>query len=72
MEALIVLIAKQVSIDKEAARFYYLVMWAYTHGMSSMIATCFYEWDEQLASRALADVYEGLKHRYKNGGVRND
>jgi hypothetical protein len=37
-----------------------------------MIATGFYEWDEPLASRALTDVYEGLKHRYKNGGVRND
>ena len=47
-------------------------MWAYTHGIASMIATGFYEWDEPLASRALTDVYEGLKHRYKNGGVRND
>lgn len=37
-----------------------------------MIATGFYEWDEPLASRALTDVYEGLKHRYKNEGVRND
>lgn len=72
MEALIGLIAKQVNIDKEAARFFYLEMWAYTHGIASMIATGFYEWDEQLASRALTDVYEGLKHRYKNGGVRND
>ena len=65
-------IAKQVNIDKEAARFFYLEMWAYTHGTASMIATGFYEWDEPLASRALTDVYEGLKHRYKNGGVRND
>ena len=72
MEALIGLIAKQVNIDKEAARFFYLEMWAYTHGIASMIATGFYEWDESLASRALTDVYEGLKHRYKNGGVRND
>ena len=72
MEALIGLSAKQVNIDKEAARFFYLEMWAYTHGIASMIATGFYEWDEQLASRALTDVYEGLKHRYKNGGVRND
>ncbi len=72
MEALIGLIAKQINIDKEAARFFYLEMWAYTHGIASMIATGFYEWDEQLASRALTDVYEGLKHRYENGGVRND
>ena len=72
MEALIGLIAKQINIDKEAARFFYLEMWAYTHGIASMIATGFYEWDEPLASRALTDVYEGLKQRYENGGVRND
>ena len=72
MEALIGLIAKQINIDKEAARFFYLEMWAYTHGIASMIATGFYEWDETLASRALTDVYEGLKHRYENGGIRND
>ena len=69
MEALIELIAKQVNIGKEAARFFYLEMWAFTHGIASMIATGFYEWDEPLASRALTDVYEGLKQRYENGGV---
>ena len=72
MDALIGLIAKQVGIDKEAAGVFYLEMWAYTHGIASMIATGFYEWDENLASRALTDVYEGLKYRYKNGGGGND
>ena len=72
MDALIGLIAKQVNIDWEAAKMFYLEMWAYTHGIASMIATGFYDWDEPLASRALTDVYEGLKHRYENGGARND
>ena len=69
METLIGLIAKQVNIDREAARIFYLEMWAYTHGIASMIATGFYDWDEPLASRALTDVYEGLKHRYESGGA---
>lgn len=72
MNALIEMIAKQVHIDKEAAKTFYLEMWAYTHGIASMIATGFYDWNEPLASRALTDVYEGLKHRYENGGVGND
>ena len=72
MDALIGLIAKHVNIDKEAAKIFYLEMWAYTHGIASMIATGFYDWDESLTSRALTDVYEGLKHRYENGGVCND
>ena len=66
MDALIELIAKQVGIDKEEAKLFYLEMWAYTHGIASMIATGFYEWDEPLASRALTDVYEGLKQQYNN------
>ena len=72
MDELIGLIAKQVGIDRETAKIFYLEMWAYTHGIASMIATGFYDWDEALASRALTDVYEGLKHRYENGGVCND
>lgn len=72
MDALIGLICKQVSIDKDTAKLFYLEMWAYTHGIASMIATGFYDWDEALASRALTDVYEGLKQRYENGGARND
>ena len=69
MDALIELISKQVNIDKEAAKIFYLEMWAYTHGIASMIATGFYDWDEPLAGRALTDVYEGLKQRYENGGI---
>ena len=72
MGALIGLIAKQVGIDKKAAEIFYLEMWAYTHGIASMVATGFYDWDETLASRALTEVYEGLKHRYENGGACND
>lgn len=69
MDALIELISKQVNTDKEAAKMFYLEMWAYTHGIASMIATGFYDWDEPLVSRALTDVYEGLKHRYENGEI---
>lgn len=69
MDALIELISKQVNIDKETAKIFYLEMWAYTHGIASMIATGFYDWNEPLAGRALTDVYEGLKQRYENGGI---
>lgn len=72
MDALIGLIAKQVGIDKETAKIFYLEMWAYTHGIAVMIATNYLDWDEEFISRALTDAYEGLKYRYKNGGVCND
>lgn len=67
MDALVGLICKQVGIEREEARLFYLEMWAYTHGIASMVATGFYDWDEALASRALTDVYEGLKCRFCGG-----
>lgn len=67
MDALVGLICKQVGIEREEARLFYLEMWAYTHGIASMVATGFYDWDEALASRALTDVYEGLKSRFHVG-----
>lgn len=70
MDALIGLIGKQVGIDREAAGLFYREMWAYTHGIAAMIATGYADWDEALAARALTDVYEGLRWRYRNGGDR--
>ena len=70
MDALIGLINKQVNIDKEEARLFYLEMWAFTHGIASMIATNYLDFDESFVSQALTDGYEGLKCRYKNGDAR--
>ena len=58
------LIVNQVGIDRNSATTFYLEMWAYTHGIATMIATDYLTWDEELSSRALTDVYEGLKSRY--------
>ena len=69
MNALIGLIGKQVHIGREEAKLFYLEMWAFTHGIASMIATNYLDWDEAFISRALTDGYEGLKHRYENGGT---
>ena len=70
MDALIGLIGRQIGIDREAAGLFYREMWAYTHGIAAMIATGYADWDETLAARALTDVYEGLRWRYRNGGDR--
>ena len=70
MDALIGLISKQVNIVKEEAKIFYLEMWAFTHGIASMIATNYLDFDESFVSQALTDGYEGLKCRYKNGDAR--
>lgn len=65
-DMLVEIICKQVNISKEEALFFWLEMWAYVHGIASMIATDYLDWNEELASRALTDVYIGLKYRYEN------
>lgn len=58
------LIEKQTGMDRSSATTVCLEMWAYTHGIAALIATDYLSWDEELSSRALTDVYEGLKNRY--------
>lgn len=59
------LICKQVNITKEQAMLFQLEMWAYVHGIAVMIATNFYDWDEELCSQTLTDMYQGLKLKYE-------
>lgn len=65
---LINLVGKQVGVGTDAAKLFYLEMWTYTHGIASMIATNYLDWDEELSSKAMTDVYEGLKLRYARKG----
>ncbi len=65
-ELLVELICKQVAITKEQAGLFYLEMWAYVHGIATMIATGYYDWSEELTSRTLTDMYQGLKYKYEN------
>lgn len=64
------LIEKQTDIDRASATTFCLEMWAYTHGIAALIATDYLSWDEELSSRALTDVYEGLKN--KHGGATDE
>lgn len=65
-EAFAELICQQVNITRERAMLFYLEMWAYVHGIATMIATGFYDWSEELCSQTLTDMYRGLKYKYEN------
>ena len=47
------------------AKLFHLEMWAYVHGIASMIATGFFDMDWDLISRMLTDSYQGLKKQYE-------
>lgn len=65
-DMLIELISNQVNISKEEASNFWLEMWAYVHGIATMIATGYLDWNDELVSRSLTDAYLGLKYRYEN------
>jgi len=56
--------------DEDTAKLFHLEMWAFVHGIASMIATGYLELDTELVSRMLTDSYQGLKLKY--GEAQND
>lgn len=61
---MIELICRQTGVDEETAYLFHLEMWVFVHGVASMIATGFLEWDEETVSKMLTDVYQGLVSRF--------
>ncbi len=70
--SLLDLICKQVGIDCAKAETFFLEMWVYVHGIATMIATDYLDWDEESTARSLTDVYTGLKTVYSQGGHEDD
>lgn len=62
---LIDLISKNTGIGPGSAYIFHLEMWMYVHGIASMIATSYLDWDMDFVSEALSDAYLGLCRRYE-------
>lgn len=57
------ILMEQNGITREKAELMHLEMWACTHGIGAMLATSFLSLDEELISRILTDIYQGLRAR---------
>ena len=64
LKPLIELIQKNTGLSEEDAYMFHLEMWIYVHGIATMIATSYLEWDMEFISKAVTDGYMGLRHRY--------
>ena len=64
---LLQLICRNVGISEEQAYLFHLEMWVYVHGIATMIATGYLDWQEEFISRVLTDAYQGLMARYRSG-----
>ena len=64
LEALLGLIQKSMGLSRDDAYRFHLEMWIYVHGIATMIATAYLEWDMDFISAALTDAYQGLRLRF--------
>lgn len=60
------LIQQNLGISEDEAYLFHLEMWLYVHGIATMIATSYLDWDDEFISRVLTDAYMGL-NRYTEG-----
>ena len=68
--AVVDLIAEQTGMDREAAWLFHVEMWVFVHGLGAMVATGYLDWNEELVSGMLTDLFKGLRARFreKEGG----
>lgn len=68
IKPLLKLLGQNLGLSEDDAYLFHLEMWIFVHGMATMIATSYLEWDESFISKVLTDGYEGMKIRYTEGG----
>lgn len=51
-------------LSAEDAYMVHTEMWMFVHGIATMVATSYLEWDDQLINQFLTDAYLGMKHRF--------
>ncbi|MBD5115793.1 MAG: TetR/AcrR family transcriptional regulator [Ruminococcaceae bacterium] len=67
---LIEIIMKNTGLSEDEAYMFHLEMWIYVHGIATMLATSYLNWDMEFISRVLTDGYIGLKHRFCGEGEK--
>lgn len=65
---LLELIKQNTGLSEETAYMFHLEMWIYVHGIATMTATSYLDWDMEFISQTLTDGFMGLKYRYCGSG----
>lgn len=66
LSGLIRLISSNTGLSLEEAYLFHIGMWIYVHGIATMIATAYLDWEWGQISTMLTEAYEGQKERYQN------
>ena len=62
------LIASANGVSQDVAELMHLEMWSCVHGIGVMLVTSYLELDEELISRMLTDIYQGLRSSHRTEG----
>lgn len=54
-------VAAQLDVSYERAWAFHMQLWVYVHGLATMIASRYLEWDGDFVERSTSDVYRALK-----------
>jgi len=60
------LISANTGMSMDDAYMFHMEMWIFVHGIATMIATSYVNWDKETISRMMTDAYQGIKERYKD------
>ena len=66
-KSVINIVQKQTGLGEQGADRMHFEMWAFVHGIATMLATKYCELDINTISDCLSDVYNGLKWRIDDG-----
>lgn len=67
IKPLLELIQQSLGLNEEDAYLFHIEMWIYVHGIATMLATSYLEWEEMFISKVITDGFEGMKTRYVGG-----
>ncbi len=64
LKDVIEVICKQTGYSYEEARSFHLEQWIFVHGIATMIATSYIDWDMDNVSLLISNAYKGFRHIY--------
>ena len=60
-----VIVQSNTGLNQKNSELFHLEMWAYVHGIATMLATGFLNLETELISRMLSDAYLGMRKQYE-------
>lgn len=66
LQPILNIVQNQTGFSKEDATLFHVEMWVFVHGIATMMATSYLEWDTDFISRMISDAYSGISSRVFN------